>query len=214
MLLKWMLTNFQKTQMIEDIEATMPLIGLRLELPLIYDIFMLLPLAASQNFKNLFKRYKIYGEQAVANTKNASKSSTKTLFSKMLPEDGTEPLTETIVAQEAANVFIAGTDTTAMTLTYLTYAVLNDVTVQQKLIREVQDAPVSPTWKQLENMTYLHNVIRETWRRYPAVPGSLPRVVPTGGAQFGEYNIPRGTIVSTQAYTFHLDPTIFPDPLQ
>lgn len=32
--------------MIEDIEASMPLIGLRLELPLVYAIFMLLPLPA------------------------------------------------------------------------------------------------------------------------------------------------------------------------
>lgn len=200
--------------MIEDIEATMPLVGLRLELPLIYDIFMLLPFPASQNFKDLWKRYKIYGEKAVENTKNASKSSTKTLFSKMLPEDGTEPLTETIVAQEAANVFIAGTDTTAMTLTYLTYAVLNDITVKQKLMKEIQDAPASPTWQQLEDLTYLHNVIRETWRRYPAIPGSLPRVVPVGGAQFGQYSIPKNTIVSTQAYTFHLDPTVFADPLR
>lgn len=132
----------------------------------------------------------------------------------MLPEDGTEPSTETVVEQEAANIFIAGTDTTAMTLIYLTYAVLKDDTIRSKLVKEAQDAPASPTWEQLEDLTYLHNVIRETSRRYPAIPASSPRVVPAGGARFGEYSIPEGSIVSTQAYTFHLDPTIFSDPLR
>lgn len=200
--------------MIEDIEGAMPLVGLRLELPLVYNMLMLLPLPVSHKFRDIWKRYNAYGKEAVANTKNASKSSTKTLFSRMLPEDGTEPLTESVVEQEAANIFIAGTDTTAMTLIYLTYAVLNDDTVKQRLVKELQHAPASPTWEQLEDLTYLHNVIRETWRRYPAIPGSLPRVVPADGAQFGEYSVPEGTIVSTQAYTFHLDPIVFPDPLR
>lgn len=200
--------------MIEDIEATMPLIGLRLELPLLYDLFMLLPLSASRKFKELFKRYEVYGAQAISNTRNASKGLTKTLFSRMVPEDGSQFLPDSVVEKEAANVLIAGTDTTAMTLIYLTYAVLKDETVRSRLIEELKGAPDWPTWEQLEELSYLSNVIKETWRRYPAIPGSLPRVVPAGGAQFGEHNVSEGTIVSTQAYTFHLDPTVFVDPLQ
>lgn len=38
--------------------------------------------------------------------------------------------------------------------------------------------------------------IKETFRRYPPVPGSMPRVVPKGGATVAGHFVPEGTIVS------------------
>ena len=105
-------------------------------------------------------------------------------------------------------------DTTAMTLTYLVYSVLKDAVVRRKLIDEVHAAPEHPTWDQLEKLPYLNNVIQETWRCCPAIPGSLPRVAPPQGAIFGRFSIPAGTIVSTQAWTFQRDPNVFEDPLK
>ncbi len=58
----------------------------------------------------------------------------------------------------------------------------------------------------------MNKVIDETLRLYSAAPGSLPRIVPAGGAILGGYHIPGGTTVSTQAYTFHRNPKIFPNP--
>jgi cytochrome P450 len=38
--------------------------------------------------------------------------------------------------------------------------------------------------------------IKETLRHYPPVPGSMPRVVPEGGATVAGHFVPQGTVVS------------------
>jgi len=203
----------QKNRLIQDIEMTMPLIGLRIEFPWLFELFMRTPLPQTKEYIATFERFIGYAQVAVENTRKASKGLTKTLFSKMVPEDGSQQLPDSLIVSEAANVIIAGTDTTAMTLTYLVYAVLKDDATRQRLVAEVEAGPEHPTWEQLENMPYLNNVIQETWRRYPAVPGTLPRVVPTQGATFGKFFVPAGTVVSTQAWTFQRDATVFENPL-
>lgn len=132
----------------------------------------------------------------------------------MVPKDGSQQLPDSLIVQETANVIVAGTDMTATTLTYFVYAVLKDDATRQRLVAEVQAGPEHPTWEQLENMPYLNNVIQETWRRYPAIPGFLPRVVPTQGATFGKVFVPAGTVVSTQAWTFQRDASVFENPLK
>ena len=204
--------NEEKNEMIQDIEKSMPIIGVRLEFRWLFDFLMWIPIKS--DFNTLWGRFRTYSKQAVANTRQASKGQTKTLFSKMVPEDGSQQLPDSLIEAEAANVLIAGTDTTAMTLTYVTFAVLKHEKVKQRLLEELQGAPEYPTGEQLEGMTYLNNVIHETMRRYPAIPGSLPRVVPSQGAIFGKYSVPAGTLVCTQSYTFHRDPNVFEDPLR
>lgn len=197
--------------MIQDIEDAMPLIGLRMELPRIFNVLMLTPYRST--IMQFWERFRGYARHAVANTRLAmSRGVTKTLFSKMVPDDGSQVLPDSLIEQEAQNVIIAGTDTTAMTLTYLTFAVLRDRKIKQKLIEEIQTCPEHPTGEQLETMTYLNNVVQETLRWQPAVPWSLPRIVPDGGATFDKYFLPAGTIVSTQAWAFHRNPDVFVNP--
>lgn len=46
--------------------------------------------------------------------------------------------------------------------------------------------------------------IKEAFRRYPPVPGSMPRVVPKGGAYIAGHFVPEGVIVSVaQLPTYH-----------
>lgn len=200
--------------MLRDIESTLPLLGIRLDLPWLYDLLVFLRLPQTKALTKIYERLAKYAHIAVENTRQASKNFTKTLFSKMVPEDGSQHLPDNVIENEATNALFAGTDTVATTLTYLVYAVLKDKTIQQKLVDEVRAAPRHPSWEQLENMTYLNSVIEETLRRYPVIAGSLTRVVPQGGASFDNFLLPAGTLVSTQAYTFHRDPQVFPNPLR
>ena len=66
----------------------------------------------------------------------------------------------------------------------------------------------------LEKLPLLNAVIEETLRLYGAAPAGLPRAVPPGGVTIDEQFIPAGTTVTTQAYTFHRDPALFPRPLE
>lgn len=72
--------------------------------------------------------------------------------------------------------------------------------------------PEDFTETDLEALPLLNAVIEEALRLYGAAPGSLPRVVPRGGAALGGYFIPEGTTVCTQAFTLHRDSNLFPNP--
>ena len=199
--------------MIKDIEIAMVFAGARSEMPLIYSLIGNLPLPVIGRPSDIFSRITKYGEVAVENTKAASKGRVKTLFSKMYPEDGAEqPFPDWLIAQESANIIIAGSDTTAMTLTFLVYAVLQNPDVKYKLLAEIATCSERPGWDELEGKQYLNNVIQESLRLHPPVPATLPRTTPEEGSVLAGFRIPGGTTVGTQAHTFHRDQTAFPNP--
>ncbi|KAL0254661.1 hypothetical protein SLS55_010141 [Diplodia seriata] len=106
-------------------------------------------------------------------------------------------------------LIFAGSGTTANTLTFLNYAVLSRPALQQALEEELSTLQEGYSDADLEQLPLLNAIINETLRLYCAVPGSLPRVVPAGGATIGGYFIPEGTTVSTQAYTLHRDENLW-----
>ena len=121
-------------------------------------------------------------------------------------------LSDLSVRLEATNLIVAGSDTTAATLTYLVWAVLKRPGLQRRLEAEV--AALAPDFRDddLEALPLLNSVIEETLRLYGAAPGSLPRVVPEGGATMAGHFLPAGTVVTTQAFTMHRDGSIFAQP--
>ena len=147
-----------------------------------------------------------------AQSRNLSKAN---LFSKIIAEsqkEGANSLTEYEVAFEAGGFIVAGSGTTAVSLTYLVWAVLNDPDVQTRLEDEVAQLQLGFDDHQLEKLPFLNAVIDETLRLYGAAPGSLPRQPPKGGAWLEGYFVPEGTTVSSQSYTLHRDGSIYPDP--
>lgn len=86
--------------------------------------------------------------------------------------------------------------------------------VKSKLQNEIDGLPKDAGIKEVQTLEYLRCVIHETLRLYGAVSGGLPRVVPKGGRWFGDYFIPEGTIVTSQAYTLHRNAEIFIFPLR
>jgi cytochrome P450 len=185
-------------------------VGIRLELPFLWHILYRLPIPAIQFFMHGNDRVIQAGSRAVQNTKNAATGKGQTIFSMMYPEDDAPLFPDSLMAEEAANLIIAGSDTTAVALTYLIYSVLANPDVKKKLLQELAGAQL--TWDKLEDLEYLNNVIQETLRLYPSVPGSLPRTCPEGGAVFAGFRIPQKVTVSTQAYTFHREPLVFKKP--
>jgi cytochrome P450 len=207
--------NEQKNRLIHDVEMLLPIIGLRAEMPWTKLFMDYLPAWCPGSLKPFFRRYKSYGENAVQATRMAQEDNKKTVFSKMvLEEESEQTIPDSIIEREAANFIVAGTDTTTMTLTYLVYAVLSNPHIKQKLVEEIQSCTANPNWEELEGKTYLNNVIQETMRLHPAVPGSLTRLVPPGRENALKYVLPVGTEIGTQAWTFQRDPNVFEEPLR
>lgn len=156
-----------------------------------------------------------YAAQSIERYKNLISANPKdpkpTLFTKLF-NAGENGLTDFEIRLEAGGYITAGSDTAAITLTYLVWAVCKLREVQEKLVAEVASLPEDFTDKDLKSLPYLDRVINEALRMYAAVPGALPRAVPQEGALLAGYHLPCGTIVSTQAYSMHRNPDIFPDP--
>lgn len=207
--------NGTKGRLLRDVETMMPIIGIRMEMPWTKPIMDNLPTWCPGSASELWRRTEGYGKDGVRATRRAQTDfNTKTIFSKMVLEDAKDQsVPDSVIEQEASNIIIAGTDSTSMTLTYLIYTVLRHPHVKQELVAELNTCTADPNLQELETKIYLNNVITESMRLHPGVPGSLTRVVPKGGETALKYKLPAGTEIGTQAYTFQRDPSVFDDPL-
>ncbi|KPI35287.1 putative sterigmatocystin biosynthesis monooxygenase STCB [Cyphellophora attinorum] len=133
----------------------------------------------------------------------------QTLFSKIWAD---KELTPDDIRSEAQGYIVAGSDTTAVTLTYLVYNVCQDERVRQRLLEELASLPTDFRDADVRNLPYLDQVVTETLRLNAPVAASLERTAPPEGARLAGYDIPGGVIVSTQAYTLHRSKKIFEDP--
>lgn len=187
--------------------------GINAELPFIGFIARYLPIASLKSMFLPTDYLSTYGRRAITNARATSVSS-RNIFAGIIAESekGSATLTEEDVVTEAANLIVAGSDTTAVTLTYLVWATLSNPKLQRELEEEVARLDEEYNDAALEKLPLLNATIKETLRLYGAAPGSLPRSVPAGGATLASCFIPEGTTVSTQSYTIHRDGDVFPDP--
>ncbi|KAH7156076.1 cytochrome P450 [Dactylonectria macrodidyma] len=183
------------------------------ELPFIYSLLTWIPFKSVQDLVNADEKVQTLAEETMRRAQRAGIGATN-IFSKLSAENekDREAFTDYQLAFEAGGFIVAGSGTTAVSLTYLVWAVLSNPSVQAKLEAEVGALHQSYTDTDLQNLPYLSAVIEEALRVYSAAPGALPRTVPNGGATLGGYFIPEGITVSTQAYTLHRDSTTYPEP--
>ncbi|KAF2757126.1 cytochrome p450 monooxygenase [Pseudovirgaria hyperparasitica] len=114
-------------------------------------------------------------------------------------------------------IIVAGSDTTAATLTTLFFELSQHPKVQQALQQEIDqlfdDAGADVIDAQsLSKLSYLNAVIQETLRLHPPVPSGLQRVTPYGGVEIAGTFIPGDTIVQVPIYTLQRDARNFPRP--
>lgn len=135
-----------------------------------------------------------------------------TLFTKIIKAEDDNTLTRIELLDNAQLYIVAGSDTTSNTLTYLVWQICRHPQMREKLVAEVQALPDDFTTHQLKDLPYLNQVISETLRLHSPAPAHLPRTVPPGGATIGDYVIPSGATVVTQAYSMHRNPNVYEDP--
>ncbi|KAM0217610.1 hypothetical protein ACHAQD_007353 [Fusarium lateritium] len=210
-----MLELGKQTPYIDSIQASLLVSGIRSELSWIFPILQCLPFKGLKKFLNADSVVYDHGSVAVRNMQSAGDGLSKAnLFSQMLAEaDGQEKtsLSTSSVQAEASNLIVAGSDTTAVTLTYLIWAVLKHPQLQSDLENELSELSDDLTFDELKTAPLLNSVIEETLRLYGAAPGAIPRTVPPKGASICGHFLPPGTVVSTQAFTMHRNEAIFDD---
>lgn len=137
---------------------------------------------------------------------------------------------------------MAGTDTTSTSISYLFWELSRRPDIMKRLQAEldeaIPDCKVLPDLAMLQQLPYLNAFMKEGQlyfkplnnhsnrqysglRLYTAVPSLLERVVPESTSKNGSsdeifdllgYALPPGTIVATQAWSMHRDPSVFLSP--
>ncbi|EUC34954.1 hypothetical protein COCCADRAFT_35526 [Bipolaris zeicola 26-R-13] len=119
--------------------------------------------------------------------------------------------------EETQALMFGGADTTGNTLMVGSFHLLKDSTKLQKLKTELLEHWPSlqdgePKLKDLEDLSYLNAVIKESLRLSSGVTAGLLRVVPATGATIAGKVVPPGTIVSCGSTFVHYNADIFPEP--
>ena len=202
----------QKAEYLKAIEAAIIGSAISAELYPIYAIGRILPFKSTRYLFHADEYLHIKGKEAWAATK--SNPHTRNVFDTVVASsEKDEPtLTEQEAVIEAGNLILAGTDTTANTLTYMIYSVLADPSLQQSLVKELATVEEPLTDAKLETLPLLNAVMEETLRLYCAAPASEPRIVPAGGSTFSYFHFPAGTTVSVQPWSLHRRAELFPNP--
>lgn len=207
---------FQSSQYTDDLGRIASLSGLRVSFPILVDIASILPfnIPMFRDAANSAKRIMQYSEESLQRHRNivkADPNAKPTLFHKLY-EAGKEGLSPREITADARAYIIAGSDTTANSLTYLVWAVCKNAAIKQRLVEEVSKLSKDCSDEDLEKLPYLTYVIQETLRMYAAAPGALPRHVPDEGCEIDDYWTPGGLTVTTQAWSMHRNRSVFTDP--
>lgn len=126
-------------------------------------------------------------------------------------EDGTR-MTDRQLRDEAMTLFLAGHETTALTLTWTWYLLATHLEVQERLVTEVQTvlAGRAPTAEDMPRLPYAERVILESMRLMPAVYVVGREAL--ADMELGGYRIPRGTTLMMSQWVLHRDPRFWDEP--
>ncbi|EQB48558.1 hypothetical protein CGLO_12186 [Colletotrichum gloeosporioides Cg-14] len=114
----------------------------------------------------------------------------------------------------AVEFLVAGSDTSALTITYAIYHILSNPKIKEELLRELEKAlptlETSPVLQDLEKLPFLTGCINEALRLACPAPGRLPRVVPDEKPLVVDGKaIAPGMIVGMSAFNLHFDQRIW-----
>jgi cytochrome P450 len=109
-------------------------------------------------------------------------------------------------------LYLAGHETTALTLAWTWYLLSQHPPVEDKLLSEWQRVlrGATPSTQQLPKLTYTSAVIAESMRLFP--PVYVIGREATTDLELGGYRVKRGYTVLMSQWVNHRDPKYFPDP--
>ncbi|KAF2966207.1 hypothetical protein GQX73_g7377 [Xylaria multiplex] len=206
-----------KNQYVRDLEVIGATNAMLACFPTLYRFARFLPVL--KEAKAIQDRLRSYAEQSLARYRDRLEKNpggfTRSLFTKLYQAHDEETLTDKEINEEAQIYIVAGSDTTANTLTYLTWrlSLPENAHLKARLIEELGTLSSGElTESELKGLPYLNRVISETLRLHSAVPGCLRRIIPDGGAVIGGFPLPAGGEVMTNAYCLHRNEEVFPNP--
>lgn len=125
-----------------------------------------------------------------------------------------QPMSDSLLRDEAITIFFAGHETTARTLAFLWHALAEHPEVAARMHSEI-DAVLgddAPTIAHLKRLPYTLQVVKETLRLYPAAPMYARDAAAPD--DIDSVPVPVGARVIVMPYLTHRHPDFWPDPLR
>ncbi|KAK1977249.1 cytochrome P450 monooxygenase-like protein [Colletotrichum cereale] len=145
----------------------------------------------------------------------ATHSDREDFLTKMIEARKEASISDAQLAAHSSDFVIAGSETTATTLSCMTHYLLINPSIMARLQDEVRSA--FARYEDINAATaaplkYLKAVAQEAMRVYPPLPFALPRVVPNGGCTIDGHFVPGRTVVSTSTFAAGMSKANFSDP--
>lgn len=197
--------------------------------PFLYAILEKLPGsgAAGRTFLMKFVQQKIKERNSARAKLDASEKQQPLSDNDGVPRDFLDKLTDAhehdpqrvtpyhIFMMGLSNI-VAGSDTTAVSLSSCLYNLVKYPSTMARLREEIKEFQLRKetsntfiTFKEAQSMPYLLAVIKEALRLHPATGLPLWRVVPEGGALIAGHQFPAGSVVGLNSWVAHYDPSVF-----
>ena len=135
---------------------------------------------------------------------------------KLLPP---EEMTMYRLSGEGFNFLLAGTETTAATVTTIAFWLLAKPEIHRRLMQDLDGlTPANIKWTELEQRPYMWAVVHEALRMMPGVSHRSARIAPAEDLVYKsrdgktEYVITRGTPIGMTSMINHWDTGLFPNP--
>lgn len=128
-------------------------------------------------------------------------------------DDDGQPMTDRQLRDEAMTLYLAGHETTALTLSWAWFLLAQHPAVEAKLVAEWASVlgGRTPAVEDLTKLPYTDAVITEAMRVYP--PVYLVGREATRDLELGGYPVRKGTTIFMSQWVSHRDPRYFgPDP--
>ncbi|MCE7982242.1 MAG: cytochrome P450 [Caldilinea sp. CFX5] len=172
-----------------------------------------LPTPTQRRYKQAVRRLDaiVSGVSAQRRAQNEDKGDLLGMFLAARDEDG-NGMSDQQLLDECKTMFLAGHETTALTLSWTLWLLDRHPAVKAKLQTELAQvlAGRTPTLADLPKLPYTERVILESMRLYP--PAWTIQREATSDVVIGGYMIPKGSDVLISQYGVQRDPRWYPDP--
>ena len=124
-------------------------------------------------------------------------------------------MSEQEVRDEVVIIFLAGHETTAVTMTFVWYLLSQHPRVEEKLHEELARVLGGrvPDHADLANLTYTRSIIEELMRLYPPAPGLSARAAASDDTICGQ-RVKKGQMIIVMPWVLHRHTKLWDEPLR